>query len=46
MIDDSDVAHAAGYHLRNNKKTRLAGFYDWTGRPFDRDQFFVVCSNA
>ncbi|MBN1543358.1 homoserine O-acetyltransferase [candidate division KSB1 bacterium] len=39
-------AHVAGYHTHADRKP---GWWDWmvgSGRPFDTDRYFVVCSNV
>jgi homoserine O-acetyltransferase len=42
----SGDAHVAGYHLNNDKKPGWWDFMIGSGRPFDTDQYFVVCSNV
>ena len=42
----SGDAHVAGFHFGNDKKPGWWDFMIGSGRPFDTDQYFVVCSNV
>jgi homoserine O-acetyltransferase len=42
----SGDAHAAGFHSPDDKKARLVGPNNRTGKAIDTNHYFVVCSNA